>query len=193
MHEWSGGSCRDTCCKLFCHDVFPFLQDAFAEQFVSPTLTKTLQNARLWASCSRNLLCIYVHFIHFKRFGVRSAHRNLAYQNLFRRQFSTFFGYGVRSKWGWVRPFIRDAEEIISPPVVLNYFSTNWDAIHDEWIMGIKWSCGSFVNSTNNRTENINGKLKTIIDRYSRYRCISLYDQSLCSVTGGQPVYKSTI
>lgn len=192
MHEWRWGRAGTSAANCSVTMFFPFLQDAFAEQFVSPTLTKTLQNARLWASCSRNPLCIYVHFTRFKRFGVRSAHRNLAYQNLFSRQFSTFFGYDVRSKWGWVRPFIRDTEEI-SPPVVLNYFSTNWHAIHDKWIMGIKWSCGGFVNSMNNRTENINGKLKTIIDRNSRYRCISLYDQSLCSVTGGQLVYKSTI
>ncbi|XP_037520384.1 uncharacterized protein LOC119397030 [Rhipicephalus sanguineus] len=33
--------------------------------------------------------------------------------------------------------------------------------------MGFKWSCGNLLNSTNNRCETINARLKGIIDRYS--------------------------
>lgn len=51
-----------------------------------------------------------------------------------------------------------------SPPAVVDYFNSIWHDIHAEWIMAIKWSCGNFMNFTNNRADSINGKLKTIVD-----------------------------
>lgn len=33
--------------------------------------------------------------------------------------------------------------------------------------MGSKWSCGNYLNSTNNRGESINAKLKSIVERHS--------------------------
>ncbi|KAH9360108.1 hypothetical protein HPB48_003834 [Haemaphysalis longicornis] len=56
-----------------------------------------------------------------------------------------------------------------SPPAVVDYFNSNWHDIHAEWIIASKWSCGNFMNFMHNRAENINGKLKTIVDRYSSY------------------------
>lgn len=53
-------------------------------------------------------------------------------------------------------------------PGVVDYFTTNWHAIHAEWIMGLlKWSCGNFFNPTNNRTECLNSKLKQLVERFS--------------------------
>ena len=50
---------------------------------------------------------------------------------------------------------------------VVKYVSENWHPIKDEWVMGLKASCGSFLNTTNNRLESINGKLKQVISRHS--------------------------
>lgn len=33
--------------------------------------------------------------------------------------------------------------------------------------MGFKWHCGIFFNSTNNRAESMNAKLKQIVERFS--------------------------
>ncbi|KAG0445030.1 hypothetical protein HPB47_002803 [Ixodes persulcatus] len=54
-----------------------------------------------------------------------------------------------------------------SSKAVLDYLESNWHSIHHEWIMGSKWSCGNYLNSTNNRAESINAKLKSIVERYS--------------------------
>ena len=52
-----------------------------------------------------------------------------------------------------------------APKVVKEYFDKNWHGINDEWVMGFKFSTGNFLNSTNNRLEAINGKLKQVITR----------------------------
>ena len=36
-----------------------------------------------------------------------------------------------------------------------------------QWVMGLKSNCGNFLNSTNNRLESINGKLKQVITCHS--------------------------
>ena len=58
--------------------------------------------------------------------------------------------------------FQRDA-----PKEVIVYFNKNWHPIKDEWVLGMKSDCGSFLNFTNNRLESLNGKLKQVIDRHS--------------------------
>ncbi len=50
---------------------------------------------------------------------------------------------------------------------VVQYFDSNWHCIRKEWVIGLKYSCGSFLNTTNNRLESINGKLKQIITKRS--------------------------
>lgn len=54
-----------------------------------------------------------------------------------------------------------------APKEVVHYFDDNWHPIRSEWVMGLKSSCGNFLNSTNNRLESINGKLKQVISRHS--------------------------
>jgi len=54
-----------------------------------------------------------------------------------------------------------------SPREVVAYFNKNWHPIKDEWVLGMKSDCGSFMNFTNNRLESLNGKLKQVIDRHS--------------------------
>ena len=54
-----------------------------------------------------------------------------------------------------------------SPKEVVAYFNKNWHPIKDEWVLGMKSDCGSFLNFTNNRLESLNGKLKQVIDHHS--------------------------
>ena len=54
-----------------------------------------------------------------------------------------------------------------APKEVVLYFNDSWHPIRNEWVMGLKSSCGNFLNSTNNRLESINGKLKQVISRHS--------------------------
>ena len=53
------------------------------------------------------------------------------------------------------------------PKAVLDYFNNNWHCINDEWTLKLKGCCGTFLNSTNNRLESINAKLKQTISRNS--------------------------
>ena len=53
------------------------------------------------------------------------------------------------------------------PKVVKKYFEECWHHIRKEWVMGLKAESGSFLNTTNNRLESINGKLKQVISRHS--------------------------
>ena len=54
-----------------------------------------------------------------------------------------------------------------APKEVLNYFNESWHPIKSEWVLGLKSSCRSFLNATNNRLECINGKLKQVINHHS--------------------------
>ena len=54
-----------------------------------------------------------------------------------------------------------------APKIVFKYFQENWHHIRNEWVLHSKDKCGSFLNSTNNRLESINAKLKQVINRHS--------------------------
>ena len=56
---------------------------------------------------------------------------------------------------------------MLAPIAVLNYFNEQWHSIRDHLSMGFKYTPGNFFNTTNNRVESINAKLKPIISRYS--------------------------
>ena len=57
--------------------------------------------------------------------------------------------------------------QVNAPCSVLNYFNEQWHSIRDQWSMGLKYTTGNFFNTTNNRLESINVKLKSVISRYS--------------------------
>lgn len=54
-----------------------------------------------------------------------------------------------------------------APKQVIDYFDNSWKGIKNEWVLHYKAISGSFLNSTNNRLESINGKLKQVINRHS--------------------------
>lgn len=50
---------------------------------------------------------------------------------------------------------------------VLEYYRSNWHEIRNEWVFGLNFSTGSFMNTTNNRLERLNVQLKAVIQRNS--------------------------
>lgn len=54
-----------------------------------------------------------------------------------------------------------------APAAVCDYFDENWHPIRHQWTLGMKYTSGNFLNSTNNRLESLNAKLKSVIPRYS--------------------------
>lgn len=53
------------------------------------------------------------------------------------------------------------------PLSVIEYFNKNWHEIRDEWTLGQNFQQSNFLNTTNNRLESINAKIKTLVERYS--------------------------
>ena len=53
----------------------------------------------------------------------------------------------------------------VAPPQVKSYFEDNWHVIKDEWVLGSRK--GNFLNSTNNRLESLNSKIKSVVNLYS--------------------------
>lgn len=54
-----------------------------------------------------------------------------------------------------------------APATVLDYFLKNWHNIKNEWVTGLTFNSGHFLNNTNNRLESFNGKLKSVIPTFS--------------------------
>ena len=55
----------------------------------------------------------------------------------------------------------------VAPVELRQYFLEHWHPIRSEWVLGDKCQTGNFLNTTNNRLESINSKLKSVIDCYS--------------------------
>lgn len=55
----------------------------------------------------------------------------------------------------------------VAPMHVQSYFNKNWYNIKAEWVLSFVFSWGNFFNTTYNRVESFNGKLKTVIHHYS--------------------------
>jgi len=55
----------------------------------------------------------------------------------------------------------------MAPESVMEYYNKNWHDIRNEWVMGMTFNTGNFMNKTNNRLESFNGKLKSVISTFS--------------------------
>ena len=110
------------------------------------------------------LICLYHTFRSFRReividkMGITSGQRNLCLDMLQQMAYAT-------SEEGYSDIYDRFCS--CAPPTVVEYVRENWHPIHEQWVMGMKFSTGNFLNSTNNRLECINQKLKSVISRYS--------------------------
>jgi len=54
-----------------------------------------------------------------------------------------------------------------APHGLKNYFIKNWHDIREEWVTGLAFNSGNFLNATNNRLESFNSKLKSVIPTFS--------------------------
>jgi len=54
-----------------------------------------------------------------------------------------------------------------APHQVKMYFEKNWHDIREEWVTGLTFQSGNFLNTTNNRLESFNSKLKSVIPFFS--------------------------
>ena len=50
---------------------------------------------------------------------------------------------------------------------VIDYFDTNWHGIKEQWVEGLKRESCHYLNSTNNRLECINQKIKSVVSKHS--------------------------
>ena len=48
---------------------------------------------------------------------------------------------------------------------VIHYFDDNWHGIKEQWVEGLKRESCHYLNSTNNRLESINQKIKSAVTR----------------------------
>lgn len=53
------------------------------------------------------------------------------------------------------------------PESIVNYLDENWSHIKDEWVLSTDFFRDSFYNTTNNRTESINSKVKSVVKTHS--------------------------
>ena len=53
------------------------------------------------------------------------------------------------------------------PCAVFDYVERNWHPIRSQWVEGLKNAHCHYMNTTNNRLESINQKLKAVVSRYS--------------------------
>lgn len=110
------------------------------------------------------LICLYHTFRSFRReividkMGITSGQRTMCLEMLQQMAYAT-------SETRYRDIYNRFC--MCAPPVVVAYFQENWHPIRDQWVMGMKFSTGNFLNNTNNRLECINQKLKSVISRYS--------------------------
>ncbi len=110
------------------------------------------------------LICLYHTFRSFRRevvmdkMGISSGQRTLSLEILQQMAYAT-------SEDAYSDIYSRFCACV--PGIVISYFNQNWHTIHEQWVLGMKYSSGNFLNNTNNRLEFINQKLKSVISRYS--------------------------
>ena len=110
------------------------------------------------------LICLFHALRSFRReitcekMGITSGQRTLCLEHVQKMAYAS-----TESEYSC----LYDQLERDAPKEVVQYFNNSWHSIRSEWVLGFKSCCGNFLNSTNNRLESINGKLKQVIDRHS--------------------------
>lgn len=57
--------------------------------------------------------------------------------------------------------------ELLQSKELIDYYQKNWKPIRKDWVKCFKAKAGDFLNSTNNRLESFNSKLKTVLNNHS--------------------------
>ena len=109
-------------------------------------------------------ICLFHTFRSFRReivsekMGITAGQRNLCLEMVQQMAYSP-----TEAKYQETYSRFKD----YAPSTVINYFDQQWHPIRQQWIMGMKYSSGNFLNTTNNRVESLNAKLKSVISRHS--------------------------
>lgn len=110
------------------------------------------------------LICLFHTLRSFQReitsdkLGISQAERNLSLELLQKMAYSqTVQDYEIHV----------DQLRHSAPRAVIEYFERNWHPIRCQWVQGLKNNHCHYMNTTNNRLESINQKLKAVINRYS--------------------------
>ena len=110
------------------------------------------------------LICLFHTLRTFRRevtcekMGITSGERNMCLETIQKMAYAPSL-----EEYDKLYEFMKDN----CPRKVVEYFNENWHEIKNEWVLGFKAACGSFLNFTNNRLESINGKLKQVINFHS--------------------------
>ena len=110
------------------------------------------------------VICLFHTFRSFRReitcekMGITSGQRNMCLEFLQQMAYSTSI-----DKYDEIYTQFSSS----APITVLEYLNTNWHTIREQWTMGMKFCSGNFLNTTNNRLESLNAKLKSVILRCS--------------------------
>jgi len=95
--------------------------------------------------------------------------------------------------------------QAMAPESIMEYYDKNWHAIRNEWVMGMTFNTVNFMNKTNKRFESFNGKLKSVITKYSTLddfveklfivlNCVRLErDKNAIKLVQKQPTQKNSI
>ena len=76
---------------------------------------------------------------------------------------------------------------------VQKYLDKNWHNIRQEWVLSFAFSCGNLLNTTNNRLESFNGKLKSVTESYNSLEEFLHGLFTTLSATQNERNYKATI
>lgn len=120
-------------------------------------LAKKFPSAQLLI-CLFHTLRTFRREITMEKMGITAGQRNL-YLDLLQQM-----AYAV-SEEKYMEVYERF--KVAAVTTVMQYFDLQWHSIRSQWVFGLKHCAGNFFNSTNNRLECINSKLKSVIDRYS--------------------------
>lgn len=110
------------------------------------------------------LICLYHTFRTFRReivtdkMGITSGQRSSSLEVLQQLAYAT-----SEESYGTIYKCFCET----APKSVVDYFNEQWHPIHRQWVMGMKYATGNFLNGTNNRLESVNQKLKSVIPRFS--------------------------
>ena len=127
---------------------------------------------------ARLLLCLFHTLKAFRRevtcekMGISAGQRTISFELLQRLAYS-------RSEAAYSTVYEQLSKD--APHTVISYYNDNWHSIRNEWVAAIALQAGNFMNTTNNRIESINAKLKSVIDKFSS---LENFLDKLCIILG---------
>lgn len=108
--------------------------------------------------CLFHTLQIFNREVSHKKMGISSAESELS------KTFLTELAYASsEEKYEAAYKKMKD----LVPKVVSDYYDKYWHRIKNEWVLCYTFRCQNFANKTNNRVENINQKIKSVVQKFS--------------------------